>query len=210
MSYVKNHYKNTKKPVCYIIAGPNGAGKTTFAMHYLANEANISTFINADFIARGLSPLNPSSSIITAGRIFLREISAHSKKRINFAFESTLSGIGYTKLLEKMKKDNWNIILVYLWLESVHLSRERIQERIKGGGHGIPEDAILRRYPKSLRNLFYRYMPLCDSVLCFNNSSRIPKLIFENSENELLIHDSVKYAEMQSYLQNSTNGSEAI
>lgn len=94
-------------PTCWIIAGPNGAGKTTFALEYLPTVANCRNFINADLIAAGLSPLSPETGLIAASRLFLKEIDARIRARQDFAFETTLSGRSYLKLIRRLHEEHW-------------------------------------------------------------------------------------------------------
>jgi len=143
----------TDQPACWIIAGPNGAGKTTFALQYLPELAGCSRFVNADLIAAGLSPLAPERELAAASRLFLREIEAHTAARQDFAFETTLAGRGYLRLIRRLRADGWRVELIYLALPSVGLSRLRVAERVRHGGHDIPVADIERRFPRSLRNL---------------------------------------------------------
>jgi len=124
-----------QQPTCWIIAGPNGAGKTTFALNYLPQVAKCQNFINADLIAAGLSPLAPESRLLAASRLFLVEIRARLQARADFAFETTLSGRSYLKLISQMKSEGWRIELIYLALPSVAMSRFRVAERVAHGGH---------------------------------------------------------------------------
>ena len=140
-------------PICWIISGPNGAGKTTFALDYLPQVAKCIHCINADLIAAGLSPLAPENELIAASRIFLAEIKTHIRKRDDFAFETTVSGRSYLKLIKRLKADNWQVKLIYLALPGVDMSRQRVAERVAHGGHNIPVKDIIRRFPRSLNNL---------------------------------------------------------
>lgn len=167
------------KPVCWIIAGPNGAGKTTFALEFLPQIANCHKFVNADLIAAGLSPLSPESELLSASRLFLKEIQANILFRKDFAFETTLSGRGYLRLIKRLKKEGWQVELLYLALPSVELSKLRVLERVEHGGHNIPAKDIERRFPRSLSNLLTLYGHEVDSTRCFLNKDKIPELIFE-------------------------------
>jgi len=115
-------------PTCWIIAGPNGSGKTTFALDYLPQVAKCTHFINADLIAAGLSPLAPENELIAASRIFLSEIETHIQKQEDFAFETTLSGRSYLKLIKRLKAANWEVKLIYLALPDVDMSGQRVAE----------------------------------------------------------------------------------
>jgi len=189
----------TAKPVCYIIAGPNGAGKTTFALKYLPAVADCKNFINADLIAGGLSPLAPDQARFAAGKLFLKEIQKQIAAGNDFAFETTLSGRSYLRLIKAMQQDGWEIVLFYLWIPSASFSRERVRERVRQGGHNIPDEVIRRRYPKSIRNLIKYYAPLCDQIFCYDNSSSEPRLIFSQEQEGLQIRDSEVYQYIERY-----------
>lgn len=166
-------------PTCWIIAGPNGAGKTTFALEYLPHVAKCSRFINADLIAAGLSPLAPERELLAASRLFLREIEAAITTRQDFAFETTLAGRSYLKLVRRLRAEGWRIELVYLALPSMEMSKLRVAERVAHGGHNIPTPDIERRFARSLANLLEVFSPEVDACRCFMNSSALPELVFE-------------------------------
>lgn len=179
-------------PVCYLIAGPNGAGKTTFALNYLPKIAQCENFVNADMIASGLSPLSPERERVAAARLFLKELKNYVLCKEDFAFETTLSGKGYLRLIRQLKRDGWNVVLIYLWLPSVTHSIQRVQERVLHGGHDIPEKDIRRRFPRSLQNLLENYPKHCDLTLCLDNSEQ-PSMIFTRDKNGLVVVDHDKY-----------------
>ncbi|MCD6580419.1 MAG: zeta toxin family protein [Desulfuromusa sp.] len=166
-------------PTCWIIAGPNGAGKTTFAMEYLPKVAGCTYFINADLIAAGLSPLAPERELVAASRIFLQEIEERIEQRENFAFETTLAGRTYLRLIERLHSDGWRVQLVYLALPSVEMSKLRVVERVAHGGHNIPLRDIERRFPRSLNNLLNNFSHLVDHCTCFMNDGESPVPVFE-------------------------------
>jgi len=177
-------------PKCWIISGPNGAGKTTFAMKYLPKVANCFQFINADLIAAGLSPLTPERNLIAASRLFLREIDNCITKREDFAFETTLSGRSYLKLIKRMQARDWEVELVYLALPSVEMSKMRVLERVAHGGHNIPVKDIERRFPRSLNNLLVEFSFVANSCVCFMNASKQPVQVFEQKGvNRNIVHD---------------------
>lgn len=177
-------------PTCWIIAGPNGAGKTTFALEYLPKVASCTYFINADLIAFGLSPLMPEREQVTASRIFLRELEGCIKKREDFAFETTLAGRTYLRLVKRLRADGWQVKLLYLALPSVEMSILRVAERVAHGGHNIPLHDIERRFPRSLYNLLYNFSHIVDSCTCFMNDGEEPVLIFEQSgDNRDILND---------------------
>ena len=185
-----------KKPTCYVIAGPNGAGKTTFAMDYLPAIAGCNNYINADMIAYGISPLDSVAVQLEAGRIFLNEVYKNIEKRVDFAFETTLAGRSYIKLLKKLREDGWNIVLFFLWIPDADFSKDRVRQRVEEGGHDIPDEAIYRRYPRIMNNLLNVYIPLCDKITCYNNSNPEPVLIFEQDKKGTNIADKEIYNEI--------------
>ena len=166
-------------PTCWIIAGPNGAGKTTFALEYLPQVAQCSRFVNADLIAAGLSPLAPERELLAASRLFLAEIEACILQREDFAFETTLAGRSYLKLISRLRNDGWRVELIYLALPSIEMSLLRVTERVAHGGHHIPTVDIQRRFRRSLTNLFKLFSLAVDDCRCFMNSGAQPELVFE-------------------------------
>ena len=171
------------KPTCYVIAGPNGAGKTTFALKYLPEIAGCSNFVNADLIAYGISPLNTLAAQYDAGRVFLNEVHKNIEKGIDFSFETTLAGRSYINLLKKLRQKDWQIVLFFLWIPDADFSRDRVRQRVRDGGHDIPDEAIYRRYPRIIYNLINVYLPLFDKVSCYDNSNPGPELVFEHDIN---------------------------
>ena len=166
------------KPVCWIIAGPNGAGKTIFALKYLPEVAHCRAFVNADLIAAGLSPLAPEQQLLAASRLFLSEIEQHIRAHHDFAFETTLAGRGYLRLIQRLRATGWRVELLYLALPTLEMSILRVAERVAHGGPSIPSADIERRFPRSLRNLFEVYAGAVDYTRCFLNSSETPQLVF--------------------------------
>ena len=182
--------KDKNSPICLIIAGPNGAGKTTFALEYLPKMTGYSHFINADLIAAGLSPLAPERELLAASRIFLREIKDCIKIREDFAFETTLAGRIYLRLVQRLRSTGWRVELIYLALPSVEMSKLRVAERVAHGGHDIPVADIERRFARSLNNLLYNFSYSVDSCICFMNHGDSPRLVFEQRGNTRdIVHD---------------------
>ncbi len=175
------------KKTIQIVAGPNGSGKSTFAEGYLLQHKKESPiFVNSDVIATGISPLNVDAAAFAAGRVMLNAIHDLLKKGENFSFESTLSGKTWVTLLKQAKAQGYEIQIYFLFLDNVKDNLKRIRERVSRGGHHVPEDAVRRRYPKSLENFWTIYRPLCDEWFIFNNSGKKPKLIQSlQSYNEL-------------------------
>lgn len=158
-----------------IIAGPNGAGKTTFAREFLPNEAACPIFINADLIAAGLAPFEPESAAFKAGRLMLSEIRAYARKGESFAFETTLSGRIYARLIPLWQQAGYRVTLFFLRLDSPELAIARVRQRVKAGGHNIPVHVIRRRFKAGLDNLETLYKPLVDEWAVYDNSGVIPK-----------------------------------
>lgn len=152
-----------KHPLCILIGGPNGAGKTTFARTYLPQEGGIVRFLNADEIARGLSPLAPELAALEAGKVLLRHLEAFVAKRENFALESTLSGEAYIGRIRAWKAAGYRVELVYLKLPSEEISAMRVANRVAEGGHDVPLADIHRRFPRSRHHFENDYKPLADA-----------------------------------------------
>lgn len=188
----------TMTPTCWIIAGPNGAGKTTFALDYLPSVAQCQTFINADLIAAGLSPLNPEREQLVASRLYLAEIDRCERARQDFAFETTLSGRGYLRLVDRLMQSGWRIEMSYLALPNVRLSHDRVTERVTHGGHSIPAQAIERRFARSLHNLFELYAPRVSLTRCYLNSLDDPVLVFTQRGNCVEVFDEAVYRHLRS------------
>ncbi len=179
--------RTRQKPTCFIIAGPNGAGKTTFALRYLPQIAGCHNFVNSDLIAYGLYPFDSLSAQYEAGRLYLRRIYANIRKQVDFAFETTLAGRSHIKLLKKLRRDGWRVVLFFLWIPDADFSKNRVRERVKQGGHNIPDDTIYRRFPRVMHNLITVYIPLCDKVICYDNSKPKHVPVFEKSGKNLRI-----------------------
>jgi predicted ABC-type ATPase len=183
----------SSSPNLYIIAGPNGAGKTTFAEEFLPTYAKRSPFINADTIARGLSGFSPDAAALKAGRLLLEQIDAYASKKIDFAFETTLSGVTYASKFKILKEEGYRIHLFFLWIPDVKLSLARVARRVKMGGHDIAEKVVRRRFTKGLKNFFKLYQPLADLWILFDNSGNIPHRIATGAEGRKDVHDPELY-----------------
>ncbi|MCH5227741.1 MAG: zeta toxin family protein [Muribaculaceae bacterium] len=184
-------------PTLFIIAGPNGAGKTTASMNILPEILDCKIFVNADEIAKGLNPLDPESMAIEAGRIMLNRINFLIEKRETFALETTLATRSYLKFIEKAKDLGYKVVLLFFWLESPDFAKERVTNRVKEGGHNIPEEVIERRYWLGLKNLFEIFMLKVDSWSLYDNNDKT-KLISTN----LRVVDVKKYKKIKESCQN--------
>lgn len=163
-----------ERPIIYVIGGPNGAGKTTFAREFLP-AANVLEFLNADLLAAGLSPIKPELMMGRASRLLLSRWHDMVASGRSFAFESTLSGKTYATMLKKAKAAGFEIRICYLWLPSVNLSIKRVKERVKKGGHNVPEADLRRRFLPSLRNFFSLYLPIADYGVLYYAGGLSPK-----------------------------------
>ena len=163
-------------PVVYVIGGPNGAGKTTFAREFLP-AARVVEFLNADLLAAGLSPLQPGAMAVRSARLLLTRWRELVSAQRDFAFESTLSGRTYAGMLRQARAAGYQVRLCYLWLPSVTMSLRRVRQRVRKGGHDVPEADLRRRFLPSLRNFFSLYLPLADEALLFNAAGRPPQLV---------------------------------
>ena len=185
-----------KNPQVYIIAGPNGSGKTTFALEFLPKYADRPAFINADTIARGLSGFSPDAVALKAGRMLLEQIEKNAAKRIDFAFETTLSGTNYLGRLRGWKKEGYVVHLFFLWIPDVRLSLARVASRVKMGGHDIAEKVVRRRFHKGIQNFLKYYRAVVDSWMLFDNSGSAPRLIAEEKLEKTVIADQKLYGEI--------------
>lgn len=185
-------------PELYIIGGCNGSGKTTTAKQILPYILNIYEYVNADEIAAGLSPFRPESVAIQAGKLMLKKLNYLRQNQINFAFESTLSGLNYIRFLQQCQTQNYQINLIYFWLESPQLAIARVKQRVASGGHNIPEDVIIRRYYRGQKNLVESYLSICHSWIIYDNSNFPPQLVVTYSpEQEITIYQPETFNKIQ-------------
>jgi len=168
-----------RPPLCLIIAGPNGAGITTFAREFLPREAGILHFVNADLIAAGLSPLKPELAALAAGRLLLSELDRLAAARLDFAFESTLSGLTYATRLQAWKAAGYRVEIVFLRLASVRLALRRIADRVRQGGHPVPSADVRRRFVRGWDNFVTTYRPMADAWAVYDNSQQEARLLEE-------------------------------
>ena len=156
----------------YIISGCNGAGKTTASYTVLAEILDCREYVNADEIAKGLSPFNPESVAIEAGRLMLERIDYLMTAGVSFSIETTLATKSYVNLVRRAHKQGYNVKLLFFWLESPEMAKLRVAERVAKGGHNIPEDVIERRYYAGIRNLFNLFMNEVDYWAIFMNTKK--------------------------------------
>ncbi|MES2277795.1 MAG: zeta toxin family protein [Bacteroidota bacterium] len=169
-------------PNLYIIAGCNGAGKTTASYTILPELLNCREFVNADNIAAGLSPFNPDSVALEAGRIMLQRINDLLESGVDFAFETTLSTRSYVSFIKKAQAQGYQVTLLYFWLSSPQVAIDRVAKRVSRGGHHIPGDVVERRYFRGIKNLLNLYIPICDSWIVNDNVYSVSRTIAHGSK----------------------------
>lgn len=174
------------KPTLFIIAGCNGAGKTTASYSVLPDLLECREFVNADEIAKGLSPFNPESVAIEAGRLMLKRIDFLLRQGGTFAIETTLATRSYASLVARAHRRGYNVVLLFFWLPSPEVAVERVAKRVSEGGHNIPTETIYRRYWLGLKNFFDIFAPIVDSWTFYSNMATPTELA---NEGEILHKD---------------------
>ena len=190
----------------FIISGCNGAGKTTASFTILPELLHVKEFVNADEIARGLSPFQPQTVSIEAGKIMLRRLQELLLQGHDFAFETTLSTRSFVGLIKQAKDLGYSINLIYYWLDSTNLAIERVKTRVSEGGHHIPTDTIIRRYFAGLKNFINLYRDKVDFWMLIDNSEAEPQLIAEGrNPKEYQIVNVEKWTLITKLVSNDTN-----
>ncbi|MDD5362716.1 MAG: zeta toxin family protein [Ignavibacteria bacterium] len=161
----------------YFIAGCNGAGKTTVSITLFPELLDCTEYVNADSIAKGISPFNPDSVSFVSGRLMIDRINNLLAAGLDFAVETTLTTLSYTSLFKECVKSGYKIILIFFWLNNSRLAIKRISERVKNGGHHVPDEIVIRRYFKGINNLFDIFIPLSDIWYIYDNSDINPVLV---------------------------------
>jgi predicted ABC-type ATPase len=167
-----------------IIAGPNGAGKTTFATEFLPREAECPNFINADLIAAGISPFRPEASSIQAAKMMLEMMKKYVEKGESFSFETTLSGKNYARYIPEWQKEGYKVKLYFLRLPDSEFAIARVKQRVKEGGHNVPEDVVRRRYHSGLSNFEILYKAIVDEWVLVDNAGEWPVFIDEGERHD--------------------------
>ena len=184
----------SKLPKLYIIAGCNGAGKTTASFTILPEVLDCKEFINADEIAKGLSPFQPESVAMQAGRIMLARMDELLQKGETFAFETTLATKSYKQKIEWAQANGYEVTLLFFWLDSPNIAKERVAQRVAEGGHNIPLETIERRYYNGIANLFTIYIDMVDICYIFDNSEGRKELIAQKERHkDILIYNNDKF-----------------
>lgn len=169
----------TSQKSILIIAGPNGAGKTTFATEFLLNEADCRTFVNADMIAQGLNPFEPERSAVAAGRLMLRLIDDYVRKGETFAFETTLSGRSYARMIPNWQAQGYWVRLCFLRLPTADMAVARVRNRVIEGGHNVDEEVVRRRFNAGLHNFRQLYQDIVNEWRLYDATEEFPKLAAE-------------------------------
>ena len=166
-------------PTIYLISGCNGAGKSTVSYTVLPEILDCKEYVNADNIAAGTSPFQPETVSLEAGRIMLERINQLAASKVDFAIETTLSSRNYLSKLKEWQDKGYQIVLAFFWLNSPNLAIQRIIERVKKGGHSIPDEIVIRRYYRGIKNLFEYFISVCDYWVILDNSDEHPQVISE-------------------------------
>jgi predicted ABC-type ATPase len=187
-------------PKMYIISGCNGAGKTTASFTVLPEMLLCNEFVNADEIAKGLSPFNPEGVAIEAGRIQLTRIRELMAQQRDFAFETTLASRVFASYIMAAREAGYTVNLLYFWLQSPDLAIERVRARVLSGGHHIPDHIIQRRYYAGLKNLLNLYMPICDYWMIIDNSAYPFEFIAKgNKAKDVIVYNDKIYHKILSH-----------
>lgn len=181
----------------YIIAGPNGSGKTTFARQFLPKDVHCPNFVNADLIAQGLSPFEPRTAAIKAGKLVLQQIDEYAERGVDFGFETTLSGKLYINRLKELKDKGYALHLYFLWIPNPELAIARIKERVAEGGHNVPAEDVRRRFTRGIYNFFNLYRPLFNSWLLFDNSKTTHTMIAKGKDADIEVVDEEAFKNFQ-------------
>lgn len=183
----------------YIISGCNGAGKTTASYSVLPKLLDCKQFVNADEIAKGLSPFCPESVAIQSGKLMLLRIEELLAADETFSIETTLATRSYSELVKRAQEKGYKVTLLYFWLNSPELAVERVARRVSEGGHNIPKDVIYRRYEKGLKNLFDIFIPIVDSWMIVDNGVEPREIIAKGTKAEMKTFNDFKLDKIKNY-----------
>ncbi|GAB6008330.1 zeta toxin family protein [Dysgonomonas reticulitermitis] len=172
-------------PNLYIISGCNGAGKTTASYAMFPEILDCKEFINADEIAKGLSPFQPETVAIEAGRLMLIRMNEMLALQEDFAIETTLATKSYANFIKRAQEVGYFVTLIYFWLDSPELAVRRVEQRVRFGGHNVPEDVVRRRYYAGMRNLFSMFIPISDYWILIDNSVDPFRMIAEGERTQV-------------------------
>ncbi len=193
-------------PQVIIIAGPNGAGKSTLAPLLLKDTLTVMEYVNSDTIALGLSAFQPEAAAFEAGRVTLKRLRNLVKQHHHFSFETTLATRSYAPWIQGLSQKGYKFHLLFLWLRTPELAIQRVKERVRLGGHHIPETIIRRRYQRGIKNFFTLYSPLVQSWGVYDNSSNSPGLIATVHQNESpVVHQNDLWVQLRNQYENFSN-----
>ncbi len=186
-------------PKLFIIAGCNGAGKTTASFTILPEILNCHEFVNADIIAKGLSPFAPEKAAVAAGRILLERVKELMEAGKDFAIETTLATRTHAKMIKEAQERGYIVTILFFWLNMPSLAIERVRLRVQSGGHNVSEDKIRRRYDMGIIHLFQLYLPICDYWIIIDNSNA-PMIISEGGKDiTTKIHNKTLFNQLINY-----------
>ncbi|MFT3995159.1 MAG: zeta toxin family protein [Dysgonomonas sp.] len=172
-------------PNLYVISGCNGAGKTTASYAMFPKMLDCKEFINADEIAKGLSPFQPEKVAIDAGRIMIFRMNEMLRQKEDFAIETTLATKSYANFIRRAQSEGYFVTLIYFWLDSPELAVRRVEQRVSMGGHYVPEEVVYRRYRAGMKNLFSMFVPISDYWILINNSTDPFQIIAEGNRTQI-------------------------
>lgn len=183
----------------YIVSGCNGAGKTTASYSVLPNLLNCKQFVNADEIAKGLSPFNPESVAMQAGKLMLMRIEELLGAGETFSIETTLATRSYAKLVTRAQEKGYKVTLLFFWLNSPELAVQRVSRRVSEGGHNIPTDVIFRRYANGIKNLINIFIPIVDSWIIVDNGVEPREIVAKGTKNRFVVLNDLKFQYIKNY-----------
>lgn len=182
-------------PRMYIISGCNGAGKTTCSYSLLPELLECRQFVNSDEFAKAISPFNPGAASVRAGRLMVMKVNYLMNRGETFSIETTLATRSLLRIIEKAQAKGYEVTILYFWLSSPQKAIERVQSRVKSGGHDIPAEVIKRRYYMGLDYLINYYIPLCNHWILADNTTPPFRVIAQgNRGEEPIIKDSKTYS----------------
>jgi len=185
-------------PEIFVLGGPNGAGKTTTAQVLLPESLSVQHFVNADLIAKGLSPFNPEATVFVSGRLMLDRVHGLRNHRETFAFETTLASRTWVPFLRESRAMGYLVHVIYIWLRSPELAVARVEERVRNGGHSIPPKTIRRRYARGLKNFFSMYQPLADTwIVCDNSGEGLRTVTYGKQAGAMTMIDQERFELIQ-------------
>lgn len=187
------------RPSVVILAGPNGAGKSTAAPALLHGTLAVNEFVNADVIARGLSAFDPDSAALAAGRVMLARLRELAEQRVSFAFETTLASRSFAPWLRVLGTSGYAVHFFFLWLPSADFAVQRVADRVRAGGHNVPEETVRRRYRTGLRNFSRLYEPMASTWRLYDASGPEPRLVADRLESQpLRVYDEAVWGVVRS------------